>query len=643
MYLVKEGDTLAEIAARYGVATDVMWKMNQGAIRDPSQIFAGGWLSTPADENPPPPSNQQALNEYELARNPPPMPAPPDDVYAQPTDPAWLPPPTPLIEQFRQGNFSSLFVSPVPAGEVDPMADPPPFFDTGLGDSRPPTANTGSPVGPSLMFPGPNSSKPNVRATPPATGLLPTPGGVPMPPQLPLATGVGELTPTDTNPGGFSSNQMVERIFQNYSTADRYNERVGAGQSIMVNQDIDYLTDQYLTGLSSSSGFDLARQQLRYFADQLLRGNIQRNDLNEGLGAEYRRNGFFGADGTRRAYDDGTGTTEEEGTGQRPGEVVDPERNERERREEEEGEGEGTFRIPEGAGGSTEEPPDIEQPPRTDLELNSSKAFLQSTLERYDLGTLIDDAWAWVAEFKTDEEIMILLRAHPVYKARFPAMAARFEADLNAVTEEQYLALERGYHQILRASGLPTNFYDGRDDFTTFIANDMSALELQDRIGEGFRRVAQTDPAVRSAFQEFYGTSGDAALASMFLDPNRSAAVLMDQARTAEVAGLGQRRGIDIGIGQSEEIAAFSPSVGSINQGFNQVEAQRRLSSESLSETSDIRSGDLVSAAFNTRGASEARTKIENRRNSRLAAFSGGGGAAFFQGQGFVGTGVADS
>jgi hypothetical protein len=280
-------------------------------------------------------------------------------------------------------------------------------------------------------------------------------------------------------------------------------------------------------------------------------------------------------------------------------------------------------------------------PIRSDFELQSSKAFITSVLTRYGLGELAGWAWQQIQAFKPDDQILLEMRETAAYKRRFPGISQRFAAGLNAITEEEYLQLENTYHSIMRASGLPNSFYDNRNDFTSFIANDLSPAELQFRIDEGFRRVAQTDPSVRAAFQEFYGTAGDGALAAMFLDPDRAAPLLIKQARSAEVAGLGRRAGVTIGQGQSEEIAGFSPSVGQIQAGFNNVLGNQPLGQETFTEFMDLNDGDLIAAAFQTSGAAEARQALRERRNKRLAAFSGGGGAAFFSGQGFVGLGVA--
>lgn len=281
--------------------------------------------------------------------------------------------------------------------------------------------------------------------------------------------------------------------------------------------------------------------------------------------------------------------------------------------------------------------------PRTAFQTQSSKMFLKGVLERYGLGGLVDWAWQQIGLFRPDEEILLDLREQDSYRQRFPGMRGREANGHNAISEEEYLSIETAYHQIMRASGLPPEFYDSNEDFTQFINNNTSPLELTSRIQDGYRRVAQTDPAVRAAFEEFYGGATDAALATMFLDPVRGADLLVKMARTAEVAGIGRRSGVAIGMSQSEEIAAFEPPVSQINAGFSQVGSQADLERETFGEYNNLQAGDLISAAFNTSGALEARQKIRKRRDSRMAAFSGGGGAAFFQGQGFIGTGTADS
>lgn len=290
-------------------------------------------------------------------------------------------------------------------------------------------------------------------------------------------------------------------------------------------------------------------------------------------------------------------------------------------------------------------PPEQEGPPAEDplgeYEKLSAKGYIEAVLARYDLMELADWAWKQIQEFIPPDMILLNIRETDAWKRRFPAMDMRKAAGMNAVSPEEYINLENQYLRLMRAAGLPDQFWDSRSDFTQFIANDVSPAEVSARIDEGYRRVAQTAPEVRAAYAEFYGIAGDAALAAMFLDPDRASNVLVEQARTAEVAGLADRAGVDIGKAQATEIAQTAPTVGQIQAGIGQISSQADLARETFSEVFDLQTGDLVAAAFNTSGATEARREIRRRRNQRLAQFSGGGGAAFFAGQGFVGLGVA--
>src|SRR5262245_12020315 len=112
---------------------------------------------------------------------------------------------------------------------------------------------------------------------------------------------------------------------------------------------------------------------------------------------------------------------------------------------------------------------------------DSAFAILRETLDRYGLGSLADVIWNWRKEGRPDEQIRLDLRQTPEYQARFPALT-----DLRnkgrAISEDQYIDLERTYTQSLRAAGLPQGFYDSPDDFANLIRNEVSPAEFNDRV-----------------------------------------------------------------------------------------------------------------------------------------------------------------
>ena len=87
------------------------------------------------------------------------------------------------------------------------------------------------------------------------------------------------------------------------------------------------------------------------------------------------------------------------------------------------------------------------------------------------------------------------IRARPEYAARFPAMAVRRDLKLPAISEAEYIRLERDYRSIMRAANLPATFHDAPEDFTNLISGDVSAQEFQQRVtlAESARDTANQD------------------------------------------------------------------------------------------------------------------------------------------------------
>ena len=108
----------------------------------------------------------------------------------------------------------------------------------------------------------------------------------------------------------------------------------------------------------------------------------------------------------------------------------------------------------------------------------------------------------WAEEDKSPDWIKINLRDTSQYKARFPAMQQLIQRG-QAIDEMTYIAQERAYRAVLSANELPTGFYDSPDDYAKFIANDVSAKELEDRVLSAKTFLdANTDPAYRNALTQ---------------------------------------------------------------------------------------------------------------------------------------------
>jgi hypothetical protein len=190
------------------------------------------------------------------------------------------------------------------------------------------------------------------------------------------------------------------------------------------------------------------------------------------------------------------------------------------------------------------------------------------------------------------------------------------------------LAYERAGTQLMRSAGMPPSFYDHPDDFVGLQVNDVGMAELGERVNQGFERVISAPREVREAFTSFFGPSGDAALASMFLDPTKALPALRQQVGAAEVAGAGFSFGFRLDRNRSMDIAARGFDYQSATERFTNLVQTQPLFNETISETKDLQvEEEGAQAVFGLAGAGEALTAIERRGQERAAAFEGGGGA----------------
>lgn len=197
---------------------------------------------------------------------------------------------------------------------------------------------------------------------------------------------------------------------------------------------------------------------------------------------------------------------------------------------------------------------------------------------------------------------------------------------------------------MMRQAGLPDYLYDSYDDAHALMRNGLSAVEVEQRLGQAWDRVQNTDPQVRQAFSDFYGVSGDANLAAMFLDPSRTMASLERQSRAAYTAGMGQRMGINVDQAAAERIAGLPKTDAGIYQDLTQVNQLEGAGvfNETMAERNDA---DLTAATTGIDatvfGDGKAQAAIERRTIERKAANSASTGGALRTNVGVSGLGTA--
>jgi hypothetical protein len=190
-------------------------------------------------------------------------------------------------------------------------------------------------------------------------------------------------------------------------------------------------------------------------------------------------------------------------------------------------------------------------------------ANLTSTFSKYNLQSLIPKIKELVINGATESTIALELAETPEYKQRFKANQERLKKNLAVLDPGTYIGMEDSYRQALRAYGLKQ--FDTDDYVSQFIANDISANELSNRIVTAVQRVQNADPAITKQLRDFYNI-GQNDLVAYVLDPNQQFQKIERQVQAAEIGVAAARQGITAGVQVAEQLAA---------QGVSQAEAQK--------------------------------------------------------------------
>jgi len=269
-----------------------------------------------------------------------------------------------------------------------------------------------------------------------------------------------------------------------------------------------------------------------------------------------------------------------------------------------------------------------------------SRQIINNLLNQYGLGSLSDWAWGLITTGASPAEVQAQLRQRPEFGQRFPGIAERERRGLPPISPGEYVSYENAARQLFHAAALPSGFYDSQEALGRFIGDDVSVAELSQRISNGYSRVAEAPQAVRDAFASYFGAAGPGALAALFLDPNESAPHLEAMADAAMAGGIAAQSGIHLSQAQAMDLGEQHVTDYRLHLGFGQLASQAQLFSSTIGErgTSITALEEGVQSVFDHNA--EATAEIEQRRQARIAAFQGAGGAAATQ-SGVIGLGSA--
>jgi hypothetical protein len=265
-------------------------------------------------------------------------------------------------------------------------------------------------------------------------------------------------------------------------------------------------------------------------------------------------------------------------------------------------------------------------PPTTFVPRPDARTTIRAVLQRFGLETLSDRLYDVYARQEVDitnpDALIFSIRDTQEYKTRFAANERRAAKGLPELDPGSYLELENNYRNVLRANGLPAQFYDTEDDFTNLITGDVSPAELQSRIQNGYRKVAEADPEVKRQMRQLYNVD-DAGLAAYFLDPERATPILEAQARAAQIAARGREQGgIQLTAMTAEELVSRGFSEDQANEAFRRLNLLSGLYTEMGGEMA-LTEQQKIGAAFGY--DVEAEEELVRRQRQRLGVFQEGG------------------
>lgn len=266
-------------------------------------------------------------------------------------------------------------------------------------------------------------------------------------------------------------------------------------------------------------------------------------------------------------------------------------------------------------------------------EKKSAFDILRREFKANGLEFLVTAAENAIMNEETDAGRLLALRNSDAYKVRFSANAQRIAKGLTALDERAYLALEDQYQEVMRQAGLPESYY-AKDDtgkqigFEQLIANDVSNLELGDRLMAAQDRVLNANPEVLKALKDFYPDIKNGDILAYTLDPKNAIKDIQRKVTAAEIGGAAMQSGLTANLARAQELQKYGVDKAEATEGYSAIGAGLQRGSElaSIYGESPYTQATAESEVFKLTGAQEARKQRQKVTGLEKAAFGGQSG-----------------
>jgi hypothetical protein len=266
-------------------------------------------------------------------------------------------------------------------------------------------------------------------------------------------------------------------------------------------------------------------------------------------------------------------------------------------------------------------------------ERRSAYDLLLSEFKQYGLEALVTPLRSLIEEGVSPSEFTLRLRETDAYKKRFAANAQRVAKGLRALSEAEYIGTEDQYQDVMRRYGMPESYYTKgelgiQSGFEKFLAGDVSAVELEDRIQTANNRVVNSNPEVARALKEFYPGISNGDILAYVLDPANAIEQIKRKVTAAEIGGAAIQSGLKTGMTRAEELAAAGITKQQAQQGFQAVAevAPRGGQLAEIYGESPYTQTTAEQEVFGLAGSVEAAKQRKKLTQLETAAFSGSAG-----------------
>jgi hypothetical protein len=185
----------------------------------------------------------------------------------------------------------------------------------------------------------------------------------------------------------------------------------------------------------------------------------------------------------------------------------------------------------------------------------------------------------------------------------------------------------------MRNYGLPASYYatgqyGKQEGFDKLLANDVSAVELEDRIATAQQRVLNSNPEVLQALKQFYPDINNADILAYTLDPQNALDTIHRKVSAAEIGGAALAQGLQANGGTAESLAGQGVTKAQAQQGYANVAEMVPRGSQlaDIYGQTPYTQGTAEAEVFNTAGAAAATAKRKKLTSLETAQFSGSSG-----------------